>query len=247
MIMTRTKFRFQGMRIQNGRKGHAAKPTALIALALIMGIATILVPRYQTVDAATELSTGPAGGNAGIFCPFDTDFINNPDEPTSWEVRRSIDAEGVQPEILGTVVMPGTQMDLVWLADMTVGMAQDADVTYTGYIPGASGGDDFEGSLNNVSFVHDGVEYTILGLFQQQVDNSIRQLVLNSDVALPDDLTFEAGDDRFALAKAVNFGANGNIHTWPLGEDLNWSEGQVMPVSLMEPSEQPTTPFPICH
>ena len=102
-----------------------------------------------------------------------------------------------------------------------------------GYMPAMSPS---EGDLGDTSFTYDGVEYTVLTIFNQKV-GQVRQLVFASDPHLPDDLILEIGEDEFPIADSRKLGADGNIHAWWLDSSLGWAEGQTLQVSLKEPEE----------
>ena len=129
--------------------------------------------------------------------------------------------------------------ELIWSADMTVGRASDSILAYTGYLPDLNPP---EGHLDNREFRYNDVDYTILGIFQQEFGESVKQLVFNADQPLPDDLIFKAGDMRFPLHKAADLGSRRNIHAWTLETALDWSEGQTIPLSLFRLVESLTPP-----
>ena len=225
MILILTNIRSESLRSPAGRRRVSAKLTGLVALALVVGISTVAVPRHRTADAA-QLTPGIDRNNPVGFCPVNPDFINVPDNPAPRDAGSGYAAHDNQTETVIIMVTPEAQVEPVRSADMTVGMTRESDVTYMGCIPGDADDDDFEGSLNDIASTHNGEDFTVpglfqLGLFQRQVGNGFRELALNTDAELPEDLMFHAGDDRFALAKAVNFGANHNIHTCTLNRSLN--------------------------
>ena len=247
MIQKLTRFRSSSGGLPKGRPGRYAKPTALIAMALIVGIAAVALPRQRTANAATLLPPGFDRHNGAGFCPVTTHLINTQDDPAPRDAGPFPAVEGKHSEVLKIMVIPQAQMEPVWSADMTVGKTKGVGLTYMGYIPRTSDRDDFEGRLDDITFFHDGVDFIILGIFQQELGDSFQQLVLNTNAALPNDLTFAAGDDRFALAKAVHFGTRHNIHIWSLNKRLDWAERQVVPVGLLEPSVPKLDPGLICH
>lgn len=74
-------------------------------------------------------------------------------------------------------------IETVWSANMTVGQASDSTESYTGYLPGLSSP---EGDLDVTEFTYKDVQYTILGIFQQEFGPTVKQLVFNADVPLDD-------------------------------------------------------------
>ena len=122
-------------------------------------------------------------------------------------------------------------IEIVWSANMTVGRASDSTQSYTGFLPGLGPS---EGDLDATEFTDNDVQYTILGIFEQQVGASVKQLVFSADVPLDDYLYFKAGDDVFPLLRAADLGSGRNIHVWRLKESLGWSEGDSVPVSLFK-------------
>ncbi len=125
--------------------------------------------------------------------------------------------------------LPG--IETVWSAKMTVGRASDSIRSYTGYLPTLSPS---EGALDATEFTYNDVQYTILGIYQQEFGESFKQLVFGADVPLDDDLHFKAGDQVFSLSNAADLGSGRNIHAWKLEETLGWSEGDSVPVSLFK-------------
>ena len=116
----------------------------------------------------------------------------------------------------------------VWTADLVVGEASDSTRTYLGYMPSMSPP---EGELSSNTFTHDGVEYTILAIFYQEI-GTVRQLVLNTDRQLPDELALEFSGNKYPVADSLKLGTDGNIHAWRLDSDLGWAEGQQLEVGL---------------
>lgn len=122
-------------------------------------------------------------------------------------------------------------IEVVWSANMTVGQASDSIQSYTGYLPtlGPS-----EGDLDATEFTDNDVEYTVIGIYQQEFGENFKQLVFSADVPLDDCLYFKAGDRVFALSKAADLGSGRNIHAWRLKETLGWSEGDMVPLSVFK-------------
>ena len=120
----------------------------------------------------------------------------------------------------------------VWATFMTVGVATDGNMTYTGYMPGAVSG--AEGSLAHRSFTHGDTDYNVLALFHQQVNGGVQQLTLIADRQLPEYLVFYAGNDEFKVSESVTMGAGQNIHVWRVDSGPGWTEGQRVIVALLE-------------
>ena len=89
---------------------------------------------------------------------------------------------------------------------------------------------------DNLIITHEDVDYAITNLFVQEYDDGrVRQLVLEADKTLPDDVAVQIGDRQFPVADALQLGSNGNIHAWRLDESsLVWSEGEAILVSLLD-------------
>ena len=102
----------------------------------------------------------------------------------------------------------------VWNATMTVGKATDGDTTYMGHAPGVSLGT--EGSLDDTSFTYDGTDYDVEGIFRHQARHGFQQAVFISDKRIPEEMEFQAGDDRFPISESHVQGAGKNTHAWPV-------------------------------
>ena len=132
-------------------------------------------------------------------------------------------------------IIPIPQEDeIVWEANLTVGVASDSTITYLGYAPPLSpdGGD-----LDVTTFSHDGVDYTVRGIYLQESIGGFRQLIFDGGARLPEDLFLEVGDDQFLVSESNLYGLNQNFHGWVMDESLGWTEGQVIEVALMQPAE----------
>ena len=119
----------------------------------------------------------------------------------------------------------------VWRAIMTVGMASDSTVTFLGYLPAF---DPPEGDLDDTSFSHDGVEYSVDGLFFQDDAGGVKQLVFDAEIQLPDDLVLRIGNREFPVSESLKLGSGGSIHAWRMDDSLGWIEGEVMRVRLLD-------------
>ena len=123
-------------------------------------------------------------------------------------------------------------MKVVWSATLTVGMATDETTTYLGYAPGL---EPPSGNLDDTAFTDRGEGYEIENLFHQEFNGTFRQLVLDTNVRLPNDLVFEVDAERFALSDAAALGSNGSIQAWWLDSGIAWDDGDTMTVKLMRP------------
>ena len=135
------------------------------------------------------------------------------------------------PKETSSESIPGASV--VWNAKLVVGDASDSIRTYQGYIPGNTPP---KGELDDTVFTHDGVEYNIVALFYQEIGQA-RQLVLNADQQLPDDLIFEIEGAEFPVADSQKLGFNENIHSWHPDSSLDWTEGQELDVGLTQVEE----------
>ena len=126
---------------------------------------------------------------------------------------------------------------LVWSAMMTVGKSDIASIGYLGFVTG-----DWPntGSIDNIAFSHDGVNYIVTALYHPIVDGHPNHLFLHMDKAVPDDLNLRVGPDMFAIADADVLGLRHNIYHWYLDSRLDWEEGDEMPVALMTWAETGT-------
>ena len=124
------------------------------------------------------------------------------------------------------------RMKVVWSATLTVGMATDGTTTYLGY---GLGLDPPIGNLDDITLTDRGEEYEIENLYHQDFNGTFQQLVLDTNVRLPNDLVFEADGERFALSDAKRLGLNGSIQAWQLDSGMGWDEGDTMTVKLMRP------------
>ena len=113
-------------------------------------------------------------------------------------------------------------MKVVWSATLTVGMATDGTTTYLGYGPGL---EPPLGNLNDTTFTDRGEGYDIENLFHQEFNGTFQQLVLDTNVRLPNDLVFEADGERFDLSDAAALGLNGSIQAWRLDSGMGWDDG----------------------
>ena len=136
------------------------------------------------------------------------------------------------PNIRPIVAEVRGRMKVVWSATLTVGEASQDETTILGYVPGRNVD---IGDLDDTEFSDRGVEYAIENLFHQEFNGTFRQLVLDTNVRLPDDLVFEVDAERFALSDAAALGLNGSIQAWRLDSSMSWDDGDTMTVKLMRP------------
>ncbi len=222
------------------RPRRGFKTAGLVALAVAVLVAATAVFQFDTTQAASQVATGlnalethavaqdfsGSARTAGVW-DLGTDAMTAsvPDIPTHSNVAGS-----------GTEEEAGPAREVyVWATFMTVGMATDGNMTYTGYMPGAALGT--EGSLAHTSFTYADTDYTVLALFHQQVNGGFQQVVLSADKQLPENLVLYAGDDEFKVSESMTLGAKKNIHAWRVDSGPGWSEGQWMPVALLEDLE----------
>lgn len=135
------------------------------------------------------------------------------------------------PSGSGGVESP-TREVYVWATFMTVGVSTDGTMTYAGYMPATNSGS--EGSLAHTSFTYAGTDYTVQGIFHQQVNGEMQQVVFSADKRLPDHLTFYAGNREFRVSDSQVLSANENIHAWRVDEGPGWSENQRVVLALVE-------------
>lgn len=214
--MTADKIPTQARPAGSGRRATSSRFPVLAPAALIL---TLLL-----VGAAIlHYNTAHASSAAGPWA--DATQAN----PVSGQQPASVSAQ--------------TEMDEVWSATMTVGLASDETNTYTGYVPGVSQGT--EGSLDETGFTVDGAEYVVLEVYQQDFNSFVQQLVFHTDVPLPDDLVLRVDGADFPVSDATSAGVGGNILIWRLSEELGWQEGENVSLALLEPATSPE-PGPFC-
>ena len=128
-----------------------------------------------------------------------------------------------------------SEMTEVWCATLTVGYNADSRITYLGYTPALSPSG---GSLDETAFTYEDVDYTVESLFYQEFAGTVRQVVLEANQQLPDELVLQLGGDEFSVADSLVLGANENIHAWWLDTSIGWTEGQTVEVAMMAPRHQ---------
>ena len=221
---------------------HFLRITALVALGIVMALVAFGALGQQPAHAAGLVDPGK----------IQSVYASNGELPTQGIVEDGSAPAGkpkvispADPAILGErgnwgcgrppkPVIPIEPEVTVWSANMVVGEASDPTVTYLGYAPPLSPDG---GALDVTSFSHDGMDYTVTGLFLQEAIGGFRQLVFDAGARLPDDLILKAGEDEFLVSESALYGINQDIHGWVLDDSLGWTDGQVIEVALMEPVE----------
>ena len=127
--------------------------------------------------------------------------------------------------------------DLVWSSTMTVGKSDITLMDYLGYITGDG---PVTGQLDSAIFSHEGVDYTVTGLYRPLAGGDSQHLYLHLDKPMPDDLTLRIGSDRFPLFEAEVLGAHQNVYHWYLDASPDWIEGESMAVAFTSPLGPPT-------
>ena len=223
-------------------RAHFLRITALVALGIVMALVAFGALGQQPAHAAGLVDPGK----------IQSVYASNGELPTQGIVEDGSAPAGnpkvispADPAILGArgnwgcgrppkPVIPIQPVETVWSANMVVGEASDPTVTYLGYAPPLSPDG---GALDVTSFSHDGMDYTVTGLFLQEAISGFRQLVFDAGARLPDDLILKVGKDEFLVSESALYGIKQNIHGWVLDASLGWTEGQVIELELMEPVE----------
>ena len=215
---------------------------ALIAAATVFlggtaNAASLIGPGVDALEAYSVDKGFEEGAPSGDMWNLGTDAMS-----ASWPVipaYRGGEAPGM------FVPERASEMVAVWNATMTVGKATDGGTTYVGYASGVSLGT--EGSLDDTSFTYDGTDRTTWkGIFHHQARHGFQQAVFSSDKRIPEEMEFQAGDDRFPMSESCVLEARKNIHARPVDMSPGGAEQQNISVSLMTPSEPEPPPGPIC-
>lgn len=226
-----------GAMIRWGRS--RARAVGLVAVAVGALIAAVAAFSGGTNHAAAQMALGL---NAMESCAVTKDF--GTDAKANSRSLWSVGSEAMSaswPTILAYSRDPGPDLGwsesparevYVWATFMTAGTATDGTSTYTGYMPGAGLGS--EGSLHGSSFTYGSTEYTVQGIFHQQVNDGVQQVVFVADKKLPEYLVFYADNTEFKLSESLVMGADENIRAWRVDADPGWSEGQRVLVTLLE-------------
>ena len=237
---------WSGMMLQWRAKFRTA---AMVVFALVALVAAATVFLGGTANAASIIGPGvdaleaysvdkgfEEGATSGDMWNLGTEAMS-----ASWPVipaYRGGEAPGM------FVPERASEMVAVWNATMTVGKATDGGTTYMGYASGVSLGT--EGSLDDTSFTYDGTDHDVEGIFYHQARHGFQQAVFISDKGIPEEMEFQAGDDRFPISESRVLEARKNIHAWPVDMSPGGAEQQNIAVSLMTPSEPEPPPGPIC-
>ena len=219
------------------------------ALALVLAV--VYHAQIDGVDAATELRHEheplqmpmDGGGELGPdnFCAA-PGISGDHSTADIWaaEMGNAIGPGSVMP-----VVPNEAEMESVWCANMTVGMAAKSDFPgpwFTGYFPLES---EYHGDLDDTTFAIDGMDYTVDAIFEADFGVNSRELRFGTNEPLPAGLVLEIGDDRFDLSESLRHGRYQTVHAWTLEESLGWGEGAITPVALMKLPEPDPGPGPI--
>ena len=152
---------------------------------------------------------------------------------------------------VGAVLHVGTAWanTTMWSARMTVGFNDTLDVPLlVGYFnfPESPYGDYWEdmGSLDPPSFMHEGVEYTVSGIYNADLNTGIyypicdrgsQCLYLHVDRSLPEGFTLQAGDVQYHLRDADEEHLGGAVYAWQLEATPGWAVGDEVQVHLLAP------------
>ena len=171
--------------------------------------------------------TTPANGIASIQLDRKPKVIS----PLDPAIVEDMEGRGYGPPLPQPFVPTPQGEVYVWAACLTVGGHSNSAVTHLGYIPGftPSGG-----ALKSAKFTYRYADYTVKNLYYEEIDTGVRQLFLEVDTPLPNELTLYLGNDEFPLSNSESFGSEQNIYVWRLDDGLGWTQGQAIPVLLTE-------------
>ena len=222
-------------------KTHFPVLAALVSLAIVAGLAAFAMIGHQPAYAA-----GPDGtANSLPGCVG----INNSTKPAKGTDNFQLDRDPrvispIDPAIVGEMaglhdgtplpqqLEPAPQREVyVWAACLTVEEHSDSSETYLGYMPGLSPS---KGALYSPRFTYRDMDYRIRNLYHHEADTGDRQLVLESNIPLPDKLTLYLGKDEFPLSTSEPFGKGPNVRVWRLDDSLDWTQDQAVLVLLRE-------------
>ena len=233
MLQWRAKFRTAAMVV-------FALVALVAATTVFLGgtanVASLMGPGVDALEAYSVDKGFEEGATSGDMWNLGTEAMS-----ASWPVIPAYRG-GEAPGML--VPERASEMVAVWNATMTMGKATDGDTTYMGYASGVSLGT--EGSLDDTSFTYDGTDHDVEGIFHHQARHGFQQVVFVSDKGMPEEMEFQAGDDRFPISESRVLEARKNIHAWPVDMSPGGAEQQNIAVSLMTPSEPEPPPGPIC-
>ena len=127
----------------------------------------------------------------------------------------------------------------VWTAEMTVGANNQLNFAKVGFIDIP---DDLDGglwndtgSLDNVTFTHDGQDYTVNALYYTEFQGDTQYLLVHADLPLPAGLTLQFAEQQYNVADAVEIGWGESVYRWALEGNPGWAEGSIQAVSLTAP------------
>ena len=124
----------------------------------------------------------------------------------------------------------------VWSAEMTVGINEQNTFDQLGFldIPDEldAGFWDDTGSLDNTTFTHAGVAYTVSAIYYPDFSGDHQYLFLHLDHPLPEGLSFEAGGVKREIADATALGWSQSLYMWELDTSPGWAAGSTQAVFL---------------
>ena len=214
---------------------------ALMLLAIVASLVAFATIGHQPAYAAEPGSTGDflpgCASSSNITTPTNgadsVQLDRNPKviSPIDPAIVGDMEGRGYGPPLPQPFVPTPQGEVYVWAACLTVGGHSDSAVTHLGYIPGftPSGG-----ALNSAKFTYRYADYTVKNLYYEEIDTGVRQLFLEVDTPLPNELTLYLGNDEFPLSNSESFGSGQNIYVWRLDDSLGWTQGQAIPVLLTE-------------
>ena len=222
-------------------KTHFPRLAALVSLAIAAGLAAFAIIGHQPTYAA-----GPNGtANSLPGCPVNNSSSIPKEGADNFQLDRDPRViSPIDPAIVGEMaglhdgtplpqqLVPAPQREVyVWAACLTVGEQSDSSETYLGYGPGLFPS---KGALYSPSFTYRDMDYRISNLYYHETDTGDRQLVLESNIPLPNELTLYLGNDEFPLSTSEPFGKGQNVRVWRLDDSLGWTQGQAVLVLLRE-------------
>ncbi len=127
----------------------------------------------------------------------------------------------------------------VWTAEMTVGANNQLDFEQLGFldIPDEQDGAYWHetGSLNNTTFTHAGLDFTVNALYYTEFEGESQYLLVHSDQPLPAGLTLQFAEHQYNVADSVEIGWGESVYRWDLEINPGWAEGSTQVVSLTAP------------
>ena len=127
----------------------------------------------------------------------------------------------------------------VWWTQMTVGVNDQDSFEQLGFldIPDELDGGFWNdtGSLDDPTFTHAGVDYTVSAIYYPDFSGANQYLFLHLDHPLPDGFIFQAGGVQHEIADATALGWSHSHYMWELDSSPGWAEGDALQVSLITP------------